>query len=334
MYIFGIVGFFVLAFVFVDAFLTIFSLRGGGPVTDRISAGFWRTLLSLHARRPMHALLSLAGPLILVFIVMSWFLALSLAWFFIFISQHDAVVVSLTEADTNILEKLYFISVTVSDLGYGDMVPSAFPWTLLSGFAAVSGSLIITASLSYILPVVSAGLEKRVIARRIHELGDSSKAIIGNVWWRGGQSVESYLLDTLLQVQSFTFKHLAYPVLLYFHSAKPDQSLALAMLKLADAFFLVSKGVKKAGVPMGGFMPVALNTIDEYSYLSRQKNGRIKIPSDIDIPDHLSLDTLRNLGFEVVEEAHFQAALIDFLPQRERLYTLCLSDGWDPCDFD
>lgn len=317
----------ILIIVFWDAFLTIFSLRGGGPVTNRIASGGWRVLLYLHGKRSLHSLLSLAGPLILILIVMFWYFSTSLAWFLIFIGQQESVVVNTSQVETTVLEKLYFIGTTISDLGYGDLVPSAFPWTLLSSLAALSATLVISAALSYILPVVAAGLEKRVIAKRIHELGESPQAIIDNLCLHGGQSLSGYVVDTIVQVQSFTYKHLSYPILLYFHSAKPDQSLALAMLKLADALFLMSKGSRSTGQPLGGFTTIALSTIEEFSHLADQKNA-IRIHHETKVPSHLCLSALENVNIETMEEADFQQALNEYLPQRARLVNLCVNDGW------
>lgn len=327
MYLFWILGLLILIVVFWDAFLTIFSLRGGGPVTNRIASGGWRMLLSLHVKKDIHTLLSLTGPLILICIVLFWYFATSLAWFLIFIGQQESVVVNTSQADTTIMQKLYFIGTTISDLGYGDLVPSAFPWTVLSPLAALSATLVISAALSYILPVVAAGLEKRVIAKRIHELGESPQEMVNNLWHHGGQSLSGYVVDTITQIQSFTYKHLSYPILLYFHSAKSSQSLALAMLNLADALFLISKGTPSADQPLGGFTPIALRTIDEFSHLADQKNA-IEMQDNLDVPPHLSPSTLKHANIETMEEAQFQQALHEYLPQRARLVNLCINDGW------
>lgn len=322
-----IIGLLILVAVFWDVFITIFTLRGGGPFTERISKWMWHCLLMVHGRRRIHKLLSLAGPMMLLITVFWWYLGLSIGWFLIFLSKSSSAVTSNTQESTTVLDKVYFLGTTLSDLGYGDIVPLEFPWTLWSSIAATSATLLLSAALSYILPVVSAGVQKRVLAKRIHHLGDTAEEVIGNVWQDGGDSMSGYVVDTIVEIQEFTHKHLSYPILVYFHSAKAEQSLGLAVLKLSDALFLMNKGVDGPARPPRGFEIVARNTLQEFSHLAH----KIKARADSDCgntPPHLSLATVRKAGFSTTSEQQFEAALRDYMPLRDRLCEFCAKDGW------
>lgn len=326
-------GLAILALVFWDLFLTIFSLRGGGPATNRIGEGVWRLMLSVHRKRPIHQLLSLAGPFILILVVLFWYFLTALSWFLIFISQTTSVINNNTQVSTSLLEKLYFTGVTVSDLGYGDLVPQAFPWTLMSSLAALTGTLILSAALSYILPVISVGLQKRVIAKSIHGMGKTSEEMIVNIWLKGGQEIRAHLLSTLNQLQSFTLQHRSYPILLFFHSATPDQSLTLAVIKFSDAMFLATQGTAKEAPTrnpsLGGFEAVAKGTIHDFSLLDDAEMRRSNNPN-LEVPAHLSFEVLSHLGVDAGMEDNFREALDEYLPLRARLCRLCERDGWDP----
>lgn len=60
-----------------DAFITIFSNRGAGPATGLWMRGVWRMLLYVHGRVPIHKILALAGPLMLVSGILFWYLGLA-----------------------------------------------------------------------------------------------------------------------------------------------------------------------------------------------------------------------------------------------------------------
>ena len=57
---------------------------------------------------------------------------------------------------------------------------------MLNSLAALTATLIFSAALSYILPVIAAGQEKRIIAKSIHGFGGSSEEMISTIGIRAG----------------------------------------------------------------------------------------------------------------------------------------------------
>ena len=175
-----VVGVLLLALVWWDSFVTVFSMDGAGPVTNFWTRVLWKGLLTLHERISCHWLLSMAGPLILVLTILVWCFAHAVAWTMIFISRPGSVVDDARGLVATPMETLYFVGTTVSSLGYGDFTPAAPPWTWLSNVACFSATIILTVSLSYVLAVLSAALEKHVLAQSVFGLGKDIESFIRN----------------------------------------------------------------------------------------------------------------------------------------------------------
>jgi hypothetical protein len=323
------IGTALLAFILFDAFITILSLHGAGPLTNTLTKGIWYVLLKLHQKKPIHKVLSFTGPLLLVGIVLIWFVILFIGWFFIFLSFKGSIVQSITNQPTTLLEKLYFTGTTLSDLGYGDFVPILFPWTLLSTISALSATLLITLSLTYILPVVSAGVEKKQLAKSIFNMGESAWEIIENAWSKSSKgSLDSYILNLLPSIEQFSLKHLSYPILNFFHSTTLKSSTSRAILNLSDAIFLVGSGTEGDDRPAEGFITLTMSTIEGYADLS-SKNISIETNcSTLSCNQHLTQDVLISLGLKTSDPNKFREKLDHYLELRKKLVVLCAEDGW------
>jgi hypothetical protein len=51
----------ILALVITDAFATMLSFRGGGPLSNRLMRAVWRVLMFVHDRRAIHGVLAITG---------------------------------------------------------------------------------------------------------------------------------------------------------------------------------------------------------------------------------------------------------------------------------
>ena len=94
-----------------------------------------------------------------------WYALLGLGIFLVFTVPPDSVINHNTGASVDLLSKFYFVSNTISSLGYGDLVPSSFPRTLMSTVATLAATVILTVSLPYVLSVLSAAIERKKLAQ-------------------------------------------------------------------------------------------------------------------------------------------------------------------------
>lgn len=320
-----VVGVLLLALVWWDSFVTVFSMDGAGPVTNFWTRVLWKGLLTLHERISCHWLLSMAGPLILVLTILVWCFAHAVAWTMIFISRPGSVVDDARGLVATPMETLYFVGTTVSSLGYGDFTPAAPPWTWLSNVACFSATIILTVSLSYVLAVLSAALEKHVFAQSVFGLGKDIESFIRNAsLGNPNDSLKDYVVRLSSALDAHSHRHLTYPILLFFHSRSLHNSTPRAVLLMSDATFVMSH------IPDGDYRPPRglLRLID-----SAIENFRELTDADLglSVSGDRALEPIegsaRRLGI-AVDGPHFQGSAEQYRGRRQELLRLCRQDAW------
>lgn len=316
----SLAAFLLAAVILWDQFVTVFSTSGAGPLTRFGMRHVWRGLLWMHERRRMHRLLAFAGPFLLLLSIVLWYVLFGLAVFMFFVAHYGSVVDGTTQKPANTFEVLYFVNATVSSLGYGDWVPSGFPWTLVATFATLIATIVLTVSLSYVLSVVSAAIQRRALASGIMAVGTSVAEVIEHARLNDPQaSLKNYLLGLSSSIDSVALQHLAYPVLKYFHSSRAELSPARAVLLLSDALFTMSVTHKEMPA---GVLSVLRSSIDNFAQYSGQSTESVR--SSESCPAFLrQLCTEEGISVDVVNE-EFKA----YSHQRARLLALAHEDGW------
>lgn len=216
-----------------DATRTTLSASSSGPITNRLTSGMWRMLLAMHRLRPSHTLLGGGGPALTLLLILAWIVLAWAGWLLVFCSSASAVVNSTTHMPADTIDRVYFIGYTLTTVGYGDMVPGGPGWRLLATIAGANGLLLFTLSITYALPIVSAATEKRQLALCIHAMGASPEEILRTGFGNGDfDSLASHLDGFESMIAGSSQKHLAYPILHYFHSAASVTALPLALVRL------------------------------------------------------------------------------------------------------
>ncbi|MBU1821491.1 MAG: potassium channel family protein [Bacteroidetes bacterium] len=210
-----------------DLIKTTFSSTGGGWITNGIAKAVWRSFFVISGRQGRSRLLPYAGPTILVLILGPWILGLWLSFFFVLLSDPLSIKHGSTGAPADNLEKLYYAAFTLSTLGVGDFVAANNLWRTTTGLAAFSGLAFITASITYIGPVLSAIGHQSRLALYIHSLGATPQQILVNSW--NGQDFSrlyDQIPDLCKMVLQHTLNHHSYPVIHYFHNSRPEFAIA------------------------------------------------------------------------------------------------------------
>lgn len=225
---------FLIATVLYDAFITVLSHKGAGPITTFWTKHCWTVILFFQYKWGLSGPARFAGPFFLIGIFAVWYLLLNTLWVSLFtLSDHS--IANPKDANIEFLDIVYFVGTTFSTLGTGDYVPNGFPWTLATSSGALIMSVLTTASVSYILPVVSAVVSRRVLTCSLHLLGKSPQKILKNAWSapNAGQfDTKAIEIADLLVQESFKAK--VYPVLLYFTHDDSHKSLNKGVLNLFD----------------------------------------------------------------------------------------------------
>ena len=320
-----ILGFVLLAVVSSDVLVTTLTVRGGGFLTNRFSSWLWHGATKLHRHNTNHHLLAGAGLLLILGMAIIWYLCTWIAWSLIFCSVSDAIVNSSNDVPASIWGRIYFVAYTITTLGRGDYQPSSTIWHLLTGLAAANGFFLVTLSIAYLFPVVSAATEKRILAVSISCLGGTADEIVTKAWnGRDFGNLDQHLINLTPLIVGLGEKHLTYPVLHYFHTPLRSRCLPLSIVALDEAMSLLQYAVPLEFRPD----PAALTPIRRScaAFLTTLKSDYIK-PSPRE-PSLLPLELLRKKGIPTSEDYTYMSAMKKISNRRKLLLALVENDGW------
>jgi hypothetical protein len=260
-------GVFVLGIGFLDALWTTIAPLHAGPLTKWTARGWWRASLWVHRRRARgaHGLLTFAGPALLVVAFLEWVALLWAGWFLIFSAEPGAVVGATSGTPADFAGRLYYIGFVLFTLGTGDYVPVGGAWEVLSAVASLSGLFVVTLSITYLLSVVSAVTSKRQLASSIHSLGATPADLVRRAWDGSGfPGLGQHLASLGQALDHNTQRHLAYPVLHYFHSGERETALAPNFAVLAEALLLLDAAVAEEARPAPAVLRPARATVRSF----------------------------------------------------------------------
>lgn len=299
--------------------VSVASVNGlvSGHITDRL----WRLLLR---RSLSHRALRLAGPTIVSGLIVSWAVLLWAGWSLVFIGAGDAIVESSGGAPATPGQRVYYAGYLVATLGNGDLVAATTGWRVLSVLASLNGLLAMTLAITFLVPVVSGVVQRRSLAAQLAGLGGTPEAVLRRSWnGTDFSALEPYLVGIVPELHQLTQRHLAYPVLHYFHSDQRDAAIA-PMVAVLDESLLVLH----AGVADHGISNLTLRSCrDATTELLRLLTDSFVEPSDV-APAAPDLASPSALGAAVCDPADFARAVERSSPRRRRLRGLVESDGW------
>lgn len=318
-----VVGLLLIGLVMWDLLVTVLSASGAGILTRAWSEPLWSGLLAVHRRRPIHGVLALTGPAMILFGILLWYGLIAVGAFLVLSSFSSSVVRSSDRTPVDASNDAYFVGSTLSGLGYGDVVPSGFPWTLFSSVAALLGTIVLTTSLSYILAVLTPAVQRKSLASSVRVLGSSPSEIAETAKLHDpAASLQPYVTSLCTQMSELSAKHLAFPVLRHFHASTESLAPGRAVLLLSDATFLMSCR-STATTPPPGMLAMLRRTMDDYAGV---RQGSPPALPDHDVQRRYLRAEARCLGIET--GPGYEVAEDDYLGPRDRLLSLCADDGW------
>ena len=320
-------GLALLLLVLVDVVSTTLTIgRHAGPFTRRVLGWAWRGLLRLHRKDSSTGALGTAGVVLLLSSVLVWVALLWVGWTLVFLSGDGAVVSSSTGRPAGVADTVYFVGMTLSTLGVGDFVAGSSGWRLVTTVAAFSGLALITLAITYLLSVMSAVVARRSLAVRIAGLGDTATGIVVG-GWRGHEFSPTFvtqLAGLAEQLTQTAERHLAYPVLHYFHSAEPEAATPLAVARLEDALLLLEAAVAVEARPDPSAIRPVRRAVDRYLSAA----GSTPEPGRAAVPPFPDVQPLRAAGIPLVPTAEFLGRAAERSDRRSRLAELVGNDGW------
>lgn len=147
-----------------DVFHTLLYPHGTGPVCRTIMRVLWRASRRLAGRTS-----TMAAPAAMAAVIGAWASLAIVGWALVYLPHLPSgfVYAEGIPRRGDFAEALYVSMVSLSTVGYGEIVPGEPLLRLVVGAEAVSGFALLTATVSWILQTYPAFSRRRVLAREL-----------------------------------------------------------------------------------------------------------------------------------------------------------------------
>lgn len=305
-----------------DLITTALSTIGSGRITRYISVFLWKCLLFVRRITGSRKVLSYGGTLIMLTILVNWLLGIWASCTIMILSEEESVMNIETNTPGSLFSKIYYTGYTLSTFGNGDMEPGTPFWEVFTALFSFTGLIFISVAITYLLPVLSAEIEKQRLSAYISTLGYSVEEIIRQAW--NGQDVRSlevHLPALTTLILKHTQNHHVYPILHYFHTERKKDAFVLNLTNLDEVLNLLElvpehlRPSKQAMLPLQNAISHYLATVQNvYVHPAKQPPPP---PDRAFIADLVSID-------EKEWKEHYRC----WGKRRRMLLGLINNDGW------
>ncbi|UZX02149.1 two pore domain potassium channel family protein [Arthrobacter sp. CDRTa11] len=248
-----------------DVFRTLLYPHGSGPVSRAIMRGLWLLTRKLRGRAS-----TIAAPLAMAAVIAAWAGLAAIGWALLYLPHlpEGFVYAESVPQHGDFTEALYVSLVTLSTVGFGEIVAAHPLLRLVASFQAVTGFGLLTATVSWILQMYPALIRRRALA---HDLNLFREAA-------GSEGVASLnpqhaagLLESLARnVAAVSIDLLSFHETYYFHEAEQRGSLP-ATVAYAQQLAADAQGSKNPDLQFAGRMLYA--ALDDLAEVLRGKFG-------------------------------------------------------------
>jgi hypothetical protein len=225
-FIYTAAGFVLLALIIFDIYATVLhSSARYGPVGESLNRSVWRLTRAAAfrlSRANRHRLLNMVGPLLLPLLIAVYIVLLVLAFALVYYPHvPGGFTFGVSHPEPGWIDAVYFSGVTLTTVGYGDVVPRAAHLRFLALFEAVSGLVVISLAITYMLTVYTALERKRAVAVSVYHQAGQGADVAGFIAHHFVEGRFYGLRDALRTVtrdlQGLLESHIDHPVIHYFH---------------------------------------------------------------------------------------------------------------------
>jgi voltage-gated potassium channel Kch len=227
-----------------DVFATVLNTQARyGPVGERLNRAAWRLARFFASRLPRarrHRLLNAVGPLLLPLLLVTYITLLIAAFALIYAPRMPAQFhIGEHKGAVDFVDALYFSGITLTTLGYGEIVPSSTLMRLAALVESALGIALISLAIAYLLAVYNALGAKRTAALTLyHQAGEGADAAgyIAHHFVEGRfYGLRAALRTATRDIQSVLESHIEHPVIHYFHPVEVYKSLPRMLFLLLEA---------------------------------------------------------------------------------------------------
>ena len=244
-------GTLVMTLVLLDVFLTVLYARTGTGILSTRVTKLTRRFFHL-ASKPFGSyrgtVMSFCGPVVLVLLVAIWDFGLTLgAALVIHPALGSSVADSSGATPTDFMTALQAGGNSTSIVGSGDLSPQTGAFRLFYLFASLTGTAIVSLTLTYLMQVYSALRSRNSTALNFHlataETGDAAELVAGlgpQGKFDGGYS---NLSEMAVKATEAKESHHFYPVLANFRFSEPQYSVSRFTLVALDSVTLIKSAL-------------------------------------------------------------------------------------------
>lgn len=242
-FIFTTAGAVLLALIIFDVYATVLhSSARYGPVGESLNRLVWRAARgAAHhlSRVRRHKLLNMVGPLLLPLLIVVYIGLLVLAFGLIYYPHvPSGFTFSVPRPEPGWVDAIYFSGITLTTIGYGDIVPRAAGLRLLALVEAATGLALISLAITYLLTVYTALERKRAVALSLYHQASGGADVAGLIAYHFVEGRFYGLRDALRtatrDLQGLLESHIDHPVIHYFHPVEVYKSLPRILFLLLE----------------------------------------------------------------------------------------------------
>ncbi len=322
-FIWGILGALIILVIASEIIVT--TTQGGISPVTRFLIGFYHGLLKISRVTRFKLVRAYLGTGLTVAVIFTWIVLLWLGWTLVFCSAPQAVVTEFSGVPATFLERAYFAGFTFSTLGLGGYLPGTTGWQIVVVLCALGGFMLVTFTITFLTPLISAALFQWRLALQLYRLGSTPTSILLHAW--DGDSLETLAsrLDNLgtdlVQLEHFL---ILYPLVRFYGSREHTSTISLSVARLGEAIVMARFALDDQATRQGAFQ-LAYRQVSGIAEAWLQAEH--KAPSTIpDLPD---LSSLRKAGLPVVSDEVFAQRVAAHSTFRRALCALVTHDGQD-----
>jgi hypothetical protein len=242
-FIYTAAGFVLLALIIFDIYATVLhSSARYGPVGESLNRSVWRAARGVSlklSRANRHRLLNMIGPLLLPLLIVVYILLLVLSFALVYYPHiPSGFTFGVQHPEPGWIDAVYFSGVTLTTVGYGDVVPREASLRFLALFEAASGLVVISLAITYMLTVYTALERKRAVALSLyHQAGEGADVagLIAHHFVEGRfYGLRDALKTSTRDIQALLEAHVEHPVIHYFHPVEVYRSLPRILFLLLE----------------------------------------------------------------------------------------------------
>jgi len=230
---FTVAGGLLLAIVARDVHVSILHSSGrNGPLSRILTRSIWyvaRWSSFRLVRQQRHKRLSSIGPVLMPFLIGLYIILLIIGFGLIYYPHMpEHFTINQEATSSRAIEALYFSGITLTTLGYGDIVPRTNAMRVVAFMEAAAGFGLISLSITYLLSVYRALERKRAAALGFYHAAEGGADVVGyvaNHFVIGKLSGLAPSLRTAARdLHDMLESHVEHPILHYFHPSQVYKS--------------------------------------------------------------------------------------------------------------